>query len=255
MADFNGLRWQQRFNNFANTREKLYELIGSLQSNPYDHGLKKIIVENFQFTFKLAWKSVKDFLIYQGVSDVVFPREVIKKGFKYLIIDDGESWIKILSDEDFFKYEEDEAVLSRLVDKIKNEYLICIDQVYHYLSLENRKLSKFGLKKEYLEMLNNVFEKYEEIEEVKIYGSRAYGNCSKVSDIDLAFYAKSFSDLKKSLEKDLDELPMPFLFDITDYNRIKYKPLKENIDSVGKTIYKKGHKGLKSIFEFMQQKQ
>jgi nucleotidyltransferase substrate binding protein (TIGR01987 family) len=253
MADFNGLRWQQRFTNFENSRNQLYQLIASFQSNQYDHKLKINIIETFKFTFKLAWKTIKDFLIYQGVSDVNFPRQVIKKGFKYLIIENGECWIKILSDEDLINYEDNEEVISNLLDRIKEEYINCIDQVYNYFKLENKKLSKFGLKEEHLKMLIEVFEKYEEIEEVKIYGSRAYGNCSKVSDIDLAFYAKSSKELKEELEKDLDNLPIPYLFDITDYNHIKFKPLKDNIDLVGKTIYKKGHKGYKSIFDFISE--
>ena len=95
-----------------------------------------------------------------------------------------------------------------------------------------------------------VFEKYPEIEEVKIYGSRAYGNCSATSDVDIAFYAKSSKSLKESLERELDELPTPFLFDVTDYYSIKYKPLKDNIDLVGTTIYKRGNKGIKNIFGF-----
>lgn len=249
MSDFTGLRWQQRFNNFENTRNKLYELILELQSNPYEHKLKVTFIESFKFTFKLGWKTVKDFLIFQGVDEVNFPRQVLKKGFKYHVIENGECWIKILSDEDLLNYESDGENIDKLLEKIQSNYLPCIDQVYHYFKLESRKIAKYGLKEEYLEMFNRIFEKYEEIDEVKIYGSRAYGNCSETSDVDLAFYAKSSKSLKDALIKDLDELPTPFLFDVTDYNHIKYKPLKENIDLVGKTIYKKGNKNIKSLFK------
>ena len=43
----------------------------------------------------------------------------------------------------------------------------------------------FGLNEETLSKLCDYFARHPEIEQVKIYGSRAMGNCEKGSDIDL----------------------------------------------------------------------
>ena len=53
----------------------------------------------------------------------------------------------------------------------------------------------FGLNQKTINQLNSVFQKYPEINQVKIYGSRAVGSYRKGSDIDLAFFSESKEDL------------------------------------------------------------
>ena len=101
----------------------------------------------------------------------------------------------------------------------------------------------FGLTEHALELLIKLFEGFPEIEIVKIYGSRAIGNYYKGSDIDLAFYAKTDRYLTATLLAELDELPLPYLFDVTNYYRIIHQPLKTHIDRVGIVIYE--HHGQK----------
>lgn len=96
---------------------------------------------------------------------------------------------------------------------------------------------KFGLPKKTLKLICDFFSKYPEIEQVKIYGSRAMGNYERGSDIDLVFYAKTDKDLTGQLLTGLDELPIPYLFDVTNYYKISHVTLKEHIDRVGKLIY------------------
>ena len=96
----------------------------------------------------------------------------------------------------------------------------------------------FGLSKETIDLLCTIFTRYPEIEEVKVYGSRAMDNYEKGSDIDLAFFTHSGNELTGHLLTELDELPTPYLFDVTDYYRIISLSLKEHIDRAGKIIYK-----------------
>ncbi len=96
---------------------------------------------------------------------------------------------------------------------------------------------KFGLSEETIKLICNFFSRYPEIEKVEIYGSRAMGNHERGSDIDLAFYSKNDKNLTGHLLTGLDELPTPYLFDVTDYYKISHLPLKEHIDRVGKLFY------------------
>lgn len=231
------LRWKQRFQNFENARLQLYDTFAMYQQNTLDRRLQLAFIRSFEFTFKLAWKSVKDYLIYQGVSNINFPREVVKKGFKYHVIQDGQTWIDIIEDEALIQYSVNEEYIRKSVDLISSRYIQALDQVYEYLKIKNQSILEFGLPNGILQLFCDLFNTYLEIDEVKIYGSRAFGNCNHSSDIDLAFYTKSKKQLTEDLQQKLDALPTPYLFDVTDYNKIKHKPLKENIDKVGKTIY------------------
>lgn len=99
-------------------------------------------------------------------------------------------------------------------------------------------MEPYGLSAEVLQKIVTVFSNYSQIVQVKLYGSRAMGSYWRGSDIDLAIYGDCEEILGKIMTQ-LDELPTPYKFDVTDYSRIDNLELKEHIDRVGKTLYQK----------------
>jgi predicted nucleotidyltransferase len=98
----------------------------------------------------------------------------------------------------------------------------------------------FGISDKSYTLLVETFTKQPLIEEVVIFGSRAKGNYKKGSDIDLAIKGKNCTanialDLKAFIN---EELPIPYLVDVIDYNSLKHQELKEHIDRVGIVFYK-----------------
>jgi predicted nucleotidyltransferase len=93
----------------------------------------------------------------------------------------------------------------------------------------------FGISAETLAKIITCLQKYPDIVWVKIYGSRAKGNYERGSDIDLAY--SSLNDISADLLDALDELPTPYLFDVTHYESLKHEGLKAHIDRVGQVIY------------------
>ncbi len=98
---------------------------------------------------------------------------------------------------------------------------------------------EFGLSEKTIKLICNLFSNYPEITKVKVYGSRSMDNYKRGSDIDLAFFADTDKILTGKLLTELDELPTPYLFDVTDYFRLNNSSLKDHIDRNGKTIYSK----------------
>ena len=98
----------------------------------------------------------------------------------------------------------------------------------------------FGLEKDEIEKIIAVFEKYSNIEKVIIYGSRAKGNNRRGSDIDLTLVGKSLSlsELLK-IENDLDDLLLPYQFDVSIYHAIDNAQLVEHIERIGSELYNK----------------
>jgi predicted nucleotidyltransferase len=66
---------------------------------------------------------------------------------------------------------------------------------------------------------------------VKLYGSRAMGRHWRGSDIDLAFSADE--NCSAALHEALDELPTPYLFDVTHWESLHHSGLREHIQRVG----------------------
>jgi predicted nucleotidyltransferase len=96
---------------------------------------------------------------------------------------------------------------------------------------------KYGLSEQDFNIMNSVFLKNKKIELVKIFGSRAKGNYRYNSDIDLVIEGE-ISDIESQLIlSELDELPLPYIFDIKVLNNINNADLIEHIKRVGKLIY------------------
>jgi predicted nucleotidyltransferase len=97
-----------------------------------------------------------------------------------------------------------------------------------------------GLTKEEIAGIRAVFSKYQQIEEVLIYGSRAMGNFKPASDIDLTLIGKDIDlSTKTKIEFELDDLMLPYKFDISIYDKITNPEFLDHINRVGKKIYKR----------------
>ena len=98
----------------------------------------------------------------------------------------------------------------------------------------------YGLKEEVISKLKLIFSKYENIEKVIIYGSRAMGNYRNGSDIDLCFFGENLSlDTLYKVEEDIEDLLLPYLFDMSIYSHIDNEGLIDHINRVGVGFYKR----------------
>lgn len=94
----------------------------------------------------------------------------------------------------------------------------------------------FGLSKEHFYIIIKILSKYsQDIEEVKIFGSRARGNYKKTSDIDLAL--KFREDKITDLMMEFEESALPYKVDLIDYLANNNETLKNYIDKEGKVIF------------------
>jgi len=100
----------------------------------------------------------------------------------------------------------------------------------------------FGLKQRDLDFLQDTFRQFPEIEQVVIFGSRAKGNSKSGSDIDLALKgAEVMDETVLRLRALLEELPLPYFFDILDYAAVENRDIRNHIDRVGEILYQKGN--------------
>ena len=112
------IRAKQRFQNF----EKAYnQLKKGLELPSLNELERQGIIKSFEFTFELAWKTLKDYLESQEI-EATFPRQVIKQAFHYELIDQGEVWIEILEKRNLMAHTYDEAKAKEALTAIKNFY-------------------------------------------------------------------------------------------------------------------------------------
>jgi len=96
--------------------------------------------------------------------------------------------------------------------------------------------NNFGLPDRTVNELLEYFKSKPEIEKVMIYGSRAKGTFRNGSDIDFAIWTDDDANSYKILWE-LEELPTPYKFDVTNYNTLTHEGMKQSIDTDGKLFY------------------
>lgn len=97
--------------------------------------------------------------------------------------------------------------------------------------------ARFGLCEEDIEELRAVFERYPQVRQVIIYGSRAKGNYRRGSDIDLTIMGNLDWQTFNQLESDIEALLLPYQVDLSLYEHIDNAELKAHIDRLGQRFF------------------
>ena len=98
----------------------------------------------------------------------------------------------------------------------------------------------FGLSEKSISTIHKIFQKYQEIEQALIFGSRAKGNYKEGSDIDLTLIGKNLTtnDLL-NIASDLEDSNLPYLFDLSIFANIDNENLREHINRIGSVFYER----------------
>lgn len=86
--------------------------------------------------------------------------------------------------------------------------------------------------------IQSAFRQFPQVKKVWLYGSRAKGTFKKYSDIDLTLEGDALSlEVLNDLSIALDDLLLPYDFDVSILSQIKNDDLRSHIKRVGKLIY------------------
>ena len=124
------IRWKYRFTNFSRAftllRAALEEGI-----EPLSDLEREGVIQRFEYTFELAWNTLKDRLEYDGVIlPTVTPRSVIRQAFQSGFIGDGNTWLEMLIDRNQMSHTYDPAKFEAAIRNILNRYLTILDQLH-----------------------------------------------------------------------------------------------------------------------------
>jgi len=87
-------------------------------------------------------------------------------------------------------------------------------------------------------LVRDVFRRHPEVSSVTLFGSRAKGTASGRSDVDLAVRGDVTPLQAEAIAAELDDLPLPYRFEVQPVARIRHQPLRDHIERVGVCIYR-----------------
>ncbi|MFI5196018.1 MAG: nucleotidyltransferase substrate binding protein [Chitinophagales bacterium] len=114
------IRWQQRFADYLKVLAQLEKFVkkGAGLNEMEEQGL----IKSFEYTYELAWNTIKDFYESQGETAIQGSRDAIQLAFKRGLINDGGRWMEMLKDRNRTSHTYNEKTADEIVENILTKY-------------------------------------------------------------------------------------------------------------------------------------
>ncbi len=127
------IRWKQRYSNFNKAFSQLQNAVNRIDE--LDDLAKEGLVQRFEYTFELAWKTLKDYLESKG-EEVKFARDVIKQSFQFELIENGELWLLMLEKRNLMSHTYNEEIFQEVVSQIAQNFFPEIEKLNNFFQKE-----------------------------------------------------------------------------------------------------------------------
>ena len=120
------VRWIQRFGNYRNALIQLgkaVNIVSAVSNSSSDQNdlLAEGLIQRYEYTHELAWKVMKDYEEYQGITDIMGSRDAIRVALRAGILDD-DRWMDTISDRNLTSHNHDDETAKHIVNNIINVY-------------------------------------------------------------------------------------------------------------------------------------
>lgn len=122
MTDMQDVRWVQRFSNFRKALAQLGGAVGLFRERELTGLEKQGLIQAFEFTHELAWKTLKDFLEYNGNETLYGSKDTTRLAFKLGLIEEGEIWMQMVKHRNETSHTYNEQSAEEISMAIKEEY-------------------------------------------------------------------------------------------------------------------------------------
>ncbi len=109
--------------NFSNALKRLAEAAEEFKNNSTSGGILDGVIQRFEFTYELAWKTTKEYLEDIGIVDKTSPKAIIKEAFVQKMITDESRWLLMLNDRNLTSHVYKEEIAEEISERIINSYI------------------------------------------------------------------------------------------------------------------------------------
>ncbi len=126
------MRWIQRFESFQKALAQLEQATVLSTKRELSDLEREGVIQRFEYTYELAWKTIKDFYEAQGESSIQGSRDAFRLAFQRGLIEHGEVWMQSIKSRQLTVHTYNEKTA-------KTIYLDIVEQYYfEFLSLKER---------------------------------------------------------------------------------------------------------------------
>jgi len=113
------IRWQQRYSNFLKAYKQLEDAV---DMEDYSDLEREGMIQRFEYTYELAWNTMKDYLEDQGFQNITGSKDAIRQAFQVGLIKDAEGWLEMIESRKLSTHTYDEETAVKIAEKIKADY-------------------------------------------------------------------------------------------------------------------------------------
>ncbi len=116
------IRWIQRLENYQKAFSQLENAILTHKKRKLNELEKQGLIQAFEYTFELAWNLMRDYFIYQGITEIRGSRDAVKTAFKYGLIEDNQIWFEIITARNLSSHTYNQTLAEELIENICKKF-------------------------------------------------------------------------------------------------------------------------------------
>ena len=110
---------ENKHENFSNAVNRLNEANVAYKKNSDNDIYQDALIKRFEFTFELAWKTLREFMLEQGYTlEILSPKGVISFAWREGIISNEELWLDMLQSRNLSAHDYGRELSADIADKI-----------------------------------------------------------------------------------------------------------------------------------------
>lgn len=118
----NDIRWIQRYTNYRKALGQLSDGIELLKVRELTKLEKQGMIQAFEYTHELAWKTLKDFIESRGNVEIYGSKDASREAFRLGLIENGDAWMSMIKSRNLTSHTYDEATTDQIVGLIIGSY-------------------------------------------------------------------------------------------------------------------------------------
>lgn len=119
---------EEKRGKFADAIKRLEEAVKDYETHQLD-SIRDGVIQRFEICAELAWKSVREYLIDAGYTEINSPKSVMKTAYSDGLIDNESDWLDLLNSRNLTSHIYDEETAKVVFSKISGVYTILFRQL------------------------------------------------------------------------------------------------------------------------------
>ncbi|MDD2212853.1 MAG: nucleotidyltransferase substrate binding protein [Clostridia bacterium] len=112
-----------KLSNFKKALQRLKEAAEEFQKDVSNDVIRDGVIQRFEFTYELAWKTTKNYLESIGIVDKNSPKVVFKEAYEQKLLGHEENWLLMLNDRNMTSHVYKEEMAEEIAERIINMYI------------------------------------------------------------------------------------------------------------------------------------